>query len=82
MAPKDKEKMSFIIDKGIFCYWMIPFELKNVKAIYRRFVNNVFREQLCWNMKVYVNYMLLKSRDEAQYLADLKKTSKHFEDII
>lgn len=29
MVPKDEEKMTFIIDHGLFCYTMMPFGLKN-----------------------------------------------------
>ena len=34
VAPKDKEKISFIIDRGTYCYKVIPFGLKNAGATY------------------------------------------------
>lgn len=34
IAPKDEEKISFIIDYGLFCYRVMPFGLKNARATY------------------------------------------------
>jgi len=36
MAPEDQEATSFHTLKGIFCYKIIPFGLKNTGAIYQR----------------------------------------------
>jgi len=35
MYPLDEEKTAFILDKGIFCYTMMPFGLKNAGATYQ-----------------------------------------------
>ena len=34
MHPNDQEKMAFITKKGIFCYKVMPFGLKNTDATY------------------------------------------------
>ena len=63
MAPKDKEKMTFIIDKGLYCYKVMSFDLKNTAATYQRLVNKVFKDQIRCNIKVYIDDMLVKSTE-------------------
>ena len=52
----------------------MPFELKNAGAMYQRLVNKMFCQQIGRNMKVYVDDMLVKSKEELTYLDDLKET--------
>jgi hypothetical protein len=42
MHEVDQEKTSFITDRGLYCYKMMPFGLKNAKATYQRLVNKMF----------------------------------------
>lgn len=35
IAPEDKEKIAFIIGKGLYYYKVMPFGLKNVEVTYR-----------------------------------------------
>ena len=46
MTEEDEEKMTFIINHGLYCYKVIPFGLKNVGATYQRLINKVFVGQL------------------------------------
>lgn len=41
MHPADSEHMAFITDKGLYCYNVMPFGLKNVGATYQRLVNRI-----------------------------------------
>ena len=52
----------------------MSFGLKNVGATYQRLVNRMFSKQIGRNMEVYVDYMLVKSREELAHLDDLKET--------
>ena len=61
MASEDKEHTAFVTDKGIYCYKIMPFNLKNIGATYQRLVNKIFKAQIRQNMKVYVDDMLVKS---------------------
>lgn len=57
----DEENTSFITDRCLYCYRMIPFRLKNTKATCLRLVNKIFADLIRKTMKVYVDYMLIKS---------------------
>ena len=52
----------------------MPFGLKNAKATYQRLVNKLFDKQIGRNMEVYVDDMLIKSKEEDTHLDDLKET--------
>ena len=52
----------------------MPFELKNAGATYQRLVNKMFNKQIWRNMEVYVDDMLVKSKEELAHLGDLKET--------
>ncbi|XP_024007921.1 uncharacterized protein LOC112083930 [Eutrema salsugineum] len=61
MHPEDREKTSFITDRGTYCYKVMPFGLKNAGATYQRLVNHMFAEQYGRTMEVYIDDMLVKS---------------------
>ena len=74
MDEEDQEKTAFITSQGLYCYIVMPFGLKNVGAICQRFVNHIFSQQIGRNMKVYVDDMQAKSKDEEDHLDDQKET--------
>ena len=51
----------------------MPFGLKNVGATYQRLVNQMFNKQIGRNVRVYVDDMLIKSKEEEDHLNDLKQ---------
>jgi len=46
MALEDEEATAFRTPKGIFCYKMIPFILKNAGATYQRVMQTTFEDML------------------------------------
>lgn len=62
MDKSDMEKTSFVVDKGIYYYNVMPFGLKNVGASYQRLVSRVFKEKIRNTMEVYVDDMVVKNR--------------------
>ena len=73
MAEEDQEKTAFITSQGLYCYKVMPFELKNARVTYQRLVNKMFSKQIGRNMEVYVDDMLVKSREELAHVDDLKE---------
>jgi hypothetical protein len=76
MDEVDQEKTSFITSRGLFCYKVMPFGLKNVGATYQRLMNRMFHDQIGKNVEVYIDNMLVKSKEEGNHLKDLEETFK------
>ncbi|KAL2241158.1 UNVERIFIED_CONTAM: Retrovirus-related Pol polyprotein from transposon opus [Sesamum indicum] len=72
MATEDRIKTSFVTDRGIFCYNVMPFGLKNAGATYQMLVNKMFACQIGKIMEVYVDDMLVKSHKPDEHLEHLK----------
>ena len=51
----------------------MPFRLKNAGATYQRLVNKMFNKQIDRNMEVYVDDMLVKSKEELTHLDDFRE---------
>jgi hypothetical protein len=73
MEEADQEKTAFITDQGLYCYKMMPFNLKNAGATYQRLVNRMFQSQIGRNVEVYVDDMLVKSIRAAKHIEDLRE---------
>ena len=74
MDEDDQEKTSFVTSQALYCYKVMPFRLKKAGATYQRLVNHMFSHHIGRNVEVYVDNMLVKSKDEANHLDDLKET--------
>ena len=70
----DQEKTSFVTIQGLFCYKVMPFELKNTGATYQRLINRMFTHKIGRNVQVCVDDMLVKSLWEDYHLSDLQET--------
>ncbi|CAL9000860.1 unnamed protein product, partial [Prunus brigantina] len=69
--PADSEHTAFITDRGLYCYNVMPFGLKNAGATYQRLVNRIFAQHIGSIMEVYVDDMLVKSRTAGGHLENL-----------
>ncbi|KAL0440562.1 UNVERIFIED_CONTAM: hypothetical protein Slati_2539200 [Sesamum latifolium] len=74
LAPEDHKRVSFITSDGTFCYVAMSFGLKNAGATYKRLVDKIFRSKLGRNMEVYVDDMLVKSKEAHHHVEDLNET--------
>ena len=72
MYPPDAEKTSFITPHRLFCYNVMPFGLKNVRATYQRLVTKMFRPLLGKTMEVYIDDMLIKSKERPDHATHLQ----------
>ena len=74
MVEEDQEKTAFITSQGFYCYKVMPFGLKNAGATYQRLENKMFSKQIGRNMEVYMDDMLIKSKEEFAHLEYLQET--------
>uniref|UniRef100_A0A2N9FLK1 RNase H type-1 domain-containing protein n=1 Tax=Fagus sylvatica TaxID=28930 RepID=A0A2N9FLK1_FAGSY len=72
MNLMDQEKTAFITLRGLFCYKVMPFGLKNAGATYQRMITKMFAEQLGKTVEVYIDDMVVKSVLAEDHLGDLR----------
>ena len=73
MYLSDAEKTSFITPHGLFCYNVMPFGLKNAGATYQRLVTKMFRPLLGKTIEVYINDLLIKSKERPNHANHLQQ---------
>ena len=73
MNPLDAEKKTFITSHGLLCYSVMPFGLKNAGATYQRLVTNMFRPLLGKTIEVYIDKMLVKSKERPDHAEHLQE---------
>ena len=73
MYPSYVEKTAFITPHGLFCYNVMLFGLKNVGATYQRLVTKMFRPLLGKTMEVYIDDMLVKSKEHLDHAIHLQE---------
>lgn len=71
MYEPDMEVISFVIDRDY--YKVMPFRLKNRKATYQRLINRIFKEKIGDTMEVYVDDMVVKSKEKKDYIKHLQE---------
>ena len=52
----------------------MPFGLKNAKAIYQRMMTRMFRDKIGRMVEVYIDDMVVKSKQESRHVEDLQGT--------
>ena len=71
MHPPDVEKTTFIMPRGLYCYNVMPFSLKNVGSTYQRLITKIFRPLLCNTMEAYIGELLVKSKERFDHTKHL-----------
>ncbi|BFG35230.1 hypothetical protein CerSpe_215040 [Prunus speciosa] len=71
MHPDDQAHTSFITDRNLYCYKVMPFGLKNAGATYQRLLNSLFAPLIGNTLDVYFDDMLVKSRTADQHIPNI-----------
>nr|GFC38826.1 reverse transcriptase domain-containing protein [Tanacetum cinerariifolium] len=53
----------------------------NARATYQRLVDKAFQKQIGWNLEVYVDDLVIKSRIEQEIIRDIEETFKTLREI-
>ena len=80
MAPKDMTKTTFTTKWGIYCYMVMLFGLKNAGATYQRMATTLLHDMMHNEVEVYVDDMILKSKDREGHVINLRKFFRRIKD--
>ena len=71
MHPHDAKKTTFITPYGLYCYNVMPFGFKNTEVTYQRLVTKIFQPLMGRVMEVYIDDMLVKSKERPDHTKHL-----------
>lgn len=74
LTEQDINKVIFITSDRTSFYVVMPFGIKNAKATYQILMDKFFKYQICWNMDVYVDGILIKAKATYELINDLEET--------
>ncbi|XP_070045966.1 uncharacterized protein [Nicotiana tomentosiformis] len=77
LGEEDAEKTAFTMPWGTYYYRVMPFALKNAGATYMRAMTAIFHDMMHREIKVYVDYVIIKSRTQEGHVRDLRKFFEH-----
>jgi len=80
MAPEDLEAVAFCTHKGIFCYKVMSFGLKNAGATYKTAMQVISDDMLDKTVECYVNDLVVNSREGWNTYETFAKFFKDCED--
>ena len=70
MNKEDRIHTAFITERGIYCYKVMPFGLKNAGATYQRLINKMFLRLMGETVEAYIDDMVIKSRRAQDHIRD------------
>uniref|UniRef100_A0A8R7USB9 Reverse transcriptase domain-containing protein n=1 Tax=Triticum urartu TaxID=4572 RepID=A0A8R7USB9_TRIUA len=74
LDPNDALKTSFIMPFGAYCYITMSFSLKNADATFQRCMQKCLLKQPSRNIHVYVDDIVVKTKQHLTLLDDLNET--------
>lgn len=79
LREEDREKTAFSINNGKYEFTRLPFGLKNAPAIFQRALDDILRELIGKMCFVYVDDIIIFSKDEQSHLESIKKVFETLE---
>ena len=74
MAESDQAATAFISPYGPFCFYTMPFGLKNAGATYQRMIQTCLEKQIGKTVEAYVDDVVVKTRHVDSLIDDLRLT--------
>ena len=71
LAAYDQKKTSFISLDANYHYTVMSFGLKNAGVTYHRMMTRMFREKISHTVEVYIDDMVVKSKEEQGHVGNL-----------
>ena len=76
LAPDDITKTTFTTEWGIYCCTVMAFGLKNARVTYQRMATFLLHDMMHNEVEVYVDDMIVKSKDRENHAINLRKFFK------
>jgi len=73
MSKKDRIHTAFITERGLYCYKVMPFGLKNAGATYQRLINRMFTKHIGTKVEAYIDDMVIKSKKSKDHVSDMEE---------
>lgn len=70
---KQTNKKNFTIDRGLYCYKVTSFGLKNASTTYQYLMNKMFADHIRKTLEVYMDSILIKSMQASDQLVHFEK---------
>ena len=80
MASKNMTKSTFTTEWWIYCYTVMLFGLKTAGATYQRMAIAFLHDMMHNEVEVYVDEMIVKSKDREGHIANLRKFFKRIKE--
>lgn len=65
--------MTFLTERGLYYYKVMPYVLMNARATYQRLMNKMFKELNVITMEVYIDDMYVKWRNKQSHIEHLRE---------
>lgn len=80
MKVGDKWKTTFRTKNGLYEYTVMPFGLKNTPAVFQRFMNDLFSDLIDIYVVVYLDDILIYSKNEEQHMKHVHEVLQPLQD--
>ena len=73
MNENDRIHIAFITERGLYCYKVMPFGLKNAGATYQRLINQMFSKHIGKKVEAYIDDMVIKSKKSKDHVSNMEE---------
>ena len=73
-------KTTYTTKWRIYCYIVMPFGIKNTGATYQRMTSSLLHDMMHNKVEVYVDDMIVKSKDREGHIVNLRKFFKRIKE--
>ncbi len=81
IAEKDRYKTAFSIKYGTYKFLVMPFGLTNAPATFQRMMKKLFEDYIGKFVEMYVNDIIIYSKNFEEHLIHLKKVFKALDEV-
>ena len=78
MNKNDRIHTAFVTERGIYCYEVMSFELKNIGVNYQRLINKMFSKLIGKTMEAYIDDMVIKSNKAQDHIRNANEVLQIF----